>query len=230
MTINHETSPNATRSSILACIQQSQELHHIAARRCNHTNPWISRRRTRYGFLAVATLNLRHPTDLIQQFMRESSRIARPPSTTRLPSPSKALNEISESESNTRAKIPVSKMPPPSTASKHRMGSCKSAQIFAMETANGHGADGDIADTEPEPKRKTLAERAGEPASSQLPRSLPQPSTVSGVQATSLAKAKVSSYNSIRNPSSIRTLSPVLQELVKYTRGGSTLISGPLSI
>ncbi|CAG8983161.1 hypothetical protein HYALB_00010309 [Hymenoscyphus albidus] len=116
-------------------------------------------------------------------FLRES-RIGRPPNPSCLPTPAKALNEISESESNTRAKMPVSRLPPPpSTASKHRLNHYE----------------------QPEPKRKTLAERAAEPGSASLHKALPAPSTISGVRTTSLKSVASSGYGS-QNPSRGKSL------------------------
>ncbi|RFU26155.1 hypothetical protein B7463_g10193, partial [Scytalidium lignicola] len=78
----------------------------------------------------------------------------------RIPSPPKGLSEITESQNNARAKG-LSKLALPL---KHKIG------------ANGG---------EPEPKRKTLAERAGEPKTAQIP----QPSAKFGFKGTSLVNA-----------------------------------------
>ncbi|KAH9214620.1 P-loop containing nucleoside triphosphate hydrolase protein [Leptodontidium sp. 2 PMI_412] len=95
------------------------------------------------------------------------------PPGSRIPSPPKmGLAEISESQSNARSKL-LSRMPPP-TSLKHKLGG----------TFN-----------EPEPKRKTLAERAGEPRSI----AAPTPSSRPPVKGTSLVGAGKSMHS--RNPS-----------------------------
>ncbi|PSS28353.1 hypothetical protein M430DRAFT_166159 [Amorphotheca resinae ATCC 22711] len=80
----------------------------------------------------------------------------------RIPSPGKGLSEISDSQSNARSKHP-SKMPQP-TSIKHKIGPSFN---------------------EPEAKRKTLAERAGEPRSI----AVAAPSSRPVVKGTSLAGA-----------------------------------------
>ncbi|PVH78112.1 kinesin-domain-containing protein [Cadophora sp. DSE1049] len=91
----------------------------------------------------------------------------------RIPSPPKmGLAEISESQNNARSRM-ISKMPPP-TSLKHKLGG----------TYN-----------EPEPKRKTLAERAGEPRSI----AAPTPNARPAVKGTSLVGAGKSMHS--RNPS-----------------------------
>ncbi|KAH7348469.1 P-loop containing nucleoside triphosphate hydrolase protein [Rhexocercosporidium sp. MPI-PUGE-AT-0058] len=95
------------------------------------------------------------------------------PPGSRIPSPPKmGLAEISESQNNARSKL-LSRMPPP-TSLKHKLGG----------TFN-----------EPEPKRKTLAERAGEPRSI----AAPAQSTRPPVKGTSLVGAGKSMHS--RNPS-----------------------------
>ncbi|KAK0121766.1 kinesin-like nuclear fusion protein [Cadophora gregata] len=97
------------------------------------------------------------------------------PPGSRIPSPPKmGLAEISESQNNARSRM-ISKMPPPSSL-KHKLGG----------TYN-----------EPEPKRKTLAERAGEVGS----RSIAAPTTSArpAVKGTSLVGAGKSMHS--RNPS-----------------------------
>ncbi|PQE09178.1 kinesin klpA protein [Rutstroemia sp. NJR-2017a BBW] len=98
------------------------------------------------------------------------------PPTARLTSPNRGLSEMSDSNSNSRARFPPSKMPQPTTALKR----------FGEKSNN-----------EPEPKRKTLAERAGEPISglARTP-SLSRP-TVKGTSLTGLKSA----VNQPRNPS-----------------------------
>ncbi|KAL2064243.1 hypothetical protein VTL71DRAFT_4737 [Oculimacula yallundae] len=95
------------------------------------------------------------------------------PPGSRIPSPPKmGLAEISESQGNARSKI-MSRMPPPSTL-KHKLGGTFS---------------------EPEPKRKTLAERAGEPRTIAAPTPISRPP----VKATTLVGAAKSMHS--RNPS-----------------------------
>ncbi|KUJ19370.1 kinesin-domain-containing protein [Mollisia scopiformis] len=91
-----------------------------------------------------------------------STRVSRLRPPTQIASPGKGLSEISESENNARSKQ-VSRMPPPGSL-KHKLGS---------------------SNYEPEPKRKTLAERAGEPRS--VAAATPGPRTF--VKATSLVGA-----------------------------------------
>ncbi|KAF8860440.1 kinesin-domain-containing protein [Acephala macrosclerotiorum] len=110
-----------------------------------------------------------------------TSQLPRPPS--QIPSfgksQSQSLAEISESESNARSKL-FSKMAPPNFL-KHKISA----------------ADAD----EPDPKRKTLVERAGEPRSI----AAPTPSSRSHVKATSLVGASKPGHG--RNPSFTSSIS-----------------------
>lgn len=99
----------------------------------------------------------------------------------RITSPGKGLSDISDSQANARS-LPPSKMAPPMSL-KHKMGSCmyqRSSQTF--------GADGAIV-VEPDPKRKTLVERAGEHNNRSMAAPTPARSTVKG---TNLVTASVS--------------------------------------
>ncbi|KAM3081135.1 kinesin-like nuclear fusion protein [Clarireedia jacksonii] len=104
------------------------------------------------------------------------------PPTTRLPSPSRGLSEMSDSNGNARTRVPASKMPQPTSALKRF---------------------GEMSNNEPEPKRKTLAERAGEPISGIARTPSVSRATVKGTSLTGLKSA----INQPRNTSLASSMS-----------------------
>ncbi|KAK4983453.1 kinesin-like nuclear fusion protein, partial [Elasticomyces elasticus] len=81
------------------------------------------------------------------------------------PTPARGLLEMTASENNARAS---SMMPPPSQGIKHKASGCMKPPVLPSEASRLTASDETVPQPEPAPKRKTLAERAGE-----APRSYP---------------------------------------------------------
>jgi kinesin family member C1 len=136
----------------------------------------------------------------------------------------RALLETSQSDLNTRNATVIGSMGPPTVPAKHKLTGCKDTSVHR---AAGRAAPGSNSSTatythavpEPAPKRKTLAERAGEPINP-LRSHMPPPTKPAGV-ASRTASSLAGSYRHGSHPTSNGIQQPTRSSAFRHARNQS---------